>query len=96
MRLKVLTNALRWCILTSVARDKTFGGERVRVNINKLNGKIVEKQFTKDGIAAICGVNRSTFYRRLKNNSLKLADVHAICAALGLTAQEAMEIFLSE
>ena len=68
----------------------------MRVNINKLNGKIVEKQFTKDGIAAVCGVNRSTFYRRLKNNSLKLADVHAICAALELSSQDAIEIFLSE
>ena len=67
----------------------------MQVNINKLNGKIVEKQFTKDGIAAVCGIDRSTFYRRLKTNALRLSDVHAICNALELSYQEIVDIFLS-
>ena len=66
-----------------------------RLNINKLNGMIVEKGMTKDGLAQSIGVDRATFYRRLKNNSLRLIDVHRICEAMHLTIDEAISIFLS-
>lgn len=64
------------------------------VNIDKLNGKIVEKHTTKDAIADACGVNRSTFYRRLKNNALLLSDVQTICKVLKLTSTDALDIFM--
>lgn len=66
-----------------------------QLNINKLNGKIVEKGLTKEGLAAAIGINRATFYRRLQNNSLKLVDVHRICEALSLTKDEAISIFMA-
>ena len=64
------------------------------VNIDKLNGKIVENHTTKDAIADACGVNRSTFYRRLKNNALLLSDVQNICKALNLSDTDALDIFM--
>lgn len=64
------------------------------LNINKLNGKIVEKGMTKETLASAIGVDRSTFFRRLKNNKLLLSDVHKISKALDLTTEEAMHIFM--
>ena len=64
------------------------------LNINKLNGKIVEKGMTKESLAYAIGVDRSTFFRRLKNDKLLLSDVHKISKALGLTTEEAMSIFM--
>ena len=34
------------------------------VDVNKLNGKIAERNTTKEAVADAIGVNRSTFYRR--------------------------------
>lgn len=64
------------------------------LNINKLNGKIVEKGMTKETLASAIGVDRSTFFRRLKNDKLLLSDVHKISKALELTTEEAMNIFM--
>lgn len=66
------------------------------IDIDKLNGKIVERGTTKEALAAAIGINRSTLHRRLKNGSLRVGDVHKICEVLRLTAAEAMEIFLSQ
>ena len=65
------------------------------IDVNKLNGKIVENGMTKESLAALLGIDRSTFFRRIKNNRLLLADVHCICSALHLTNDEAVSIFLS-
>lgn len=66
------------------------------MNVNKLNGKIAERGTTKEGLAHSIGIDRATFFRRLKNNTLKLSDVHKICSALSLTTEEAVNIFMSE
>lgn len=66
------------------------------LNVNKLNGKIAELGTTKEAIADKIGVNRSTFYRRLKNSTLTIRDVHGICDALSLSHEEAICIFLGE
>ncbi len=65
------------------------------VDLDKLNGKIVERGTTKDAIAADIGIDRSTFYRRLKQNKLLIGDVHKMCVVLRLTPAEAMDIFLA-
>lgn len=67
-----------------------------RIDIDKLNGKIVERGTTKEALAAAIGINRSTLWRRLKNGTLRVCDVHAICEYLHLTAAEALEIFLAD
>ena len=65
-----------------------------RIDINKLNGKIVEKGTTKEAIADKIGVDRSTFYRRLKTSKLLIRDIHIMCDILGLSDEEALAIFL--
>lgn len=65
------------------------------VDVNKLNGKIAERNITKEALADAIGINRSTFYRRLKTSTLTIRDVHSICKELSLTANEAVEIFLA-
>lgn len=65
------------------------------VNIDKLNGKIAERNTTKEAIASAIGIDRSTFYRRLKTSTLTIRDIHGICEELELTVPEAVEIFLA-
>lgn len=65
------------------------------IDIDKLNGKIVERGTTKEAIAIEIGVDRSTFYRRLKQNKLLVGDVHKMCEVLRLTPAEALDIFLA-
>lgn len=67
-----------------------------RVDVNKLNGKIVERGTTKEAIADEIGIDRSTFYRRLKNGKLLIGDMHKMCEILQLTNEEAIEIFLAQ
>lgn len=66
-----------------------------RIDIDKLNGKIVERGTTKEALAAAIGINRSTLYRRLKNGTLRVCDVHKICEFLSLSTAEAIDIFLA-
>lgn len=65
-----------------------------KIDVNKLNGKIVEMGTTKEAIADEIGIDRSTFYRRLKNGKLLIGDMHKICDVLKLSTPEAIEIFL--
>jgi len=66
------------------------------MNINKLNGKIAECGTTKEALADDIGINRSTFYRRLKSGKLLIGDIHKICESLNLTTEEAVDIFLTD
>lgn len=65
------------------------------LNENKLNGTLVEKGYTKEGLAMALGIDRATLFRRIKNNRLLLADVHKIMEVLNLTTDEAINIFLN-
>lgn len=67
-----------------------------RMDINKLNGKIAERATTKEAIADEIGIDRSTFYRRLKDGKLRIGDMHKMCDVLQLSATEAIEIFLAQ
>lgn len=66
------------------------------VDLNKLNGKIVECRTTKEAIADEIGIDRSTFYRRLKNGKLLIGDMHKMCEVLRLSTPEAIDIFLAQ
>ena len=65
------------------------------VDTKKLSGKIVEKGTTKEAIADEIGINRSTFYRRIKTGKLLVGDVHKMCEILHLSTSEAIDIFLA-
>lgn len=66
------------------------------MDVDKLNGKIAECRTTKEAIADAIGVDRSTFYRRLRDGKLQIQDIHRICTFLHLTSSEAVSIFLAQ
>lgn len=68
------------------------------VNINKLKGKIVENGLTIDKLAKEIGLDRSTLYRKINNDgeTFSIREANLICSVLGLTGQEATEIFFSQ
>lgn len=68
------------------------------VNVNKLKGKIVENELTAEKLAELIGIDRATLYRKLSSNgeSFTIREADSICKELGLTAQEANDIFFSQ
>lgn len=67
------------------------------VKIGKLKGVIVEKETTQEAVADMIGIDRSTFYRKMKNDgNFTLKEAKDIKDALELTNQEAIEIFFAE
>ena len=65
------------------------------MNINKLKGKIVEKDMNVEKLAEAIGIDKSSLYRKLNacekitiGEAVKMKDV------LELTNEEACEIFL--
>ena len=65
------------------------------INRGLLKAKLVSVGKTMDGLAADIGLERTTFYRRLRNATLTVGDVHKIIEVLHLTAQETIEIFFA-
>ena len=67
------------------------------VKVNRLKGLIVEKQVTQEVVAESIGVNRSTFYRKMKNNGdFSLEEAKKIKNVLDLTTEEAVDIFFND
>ncbi len=68
------------------------------VNINKLKGKIVEKEMTIGKVADKMGIDRATLYRRMKDKgeTFTIGEARAIAEILALTPQEATAIFFSQ
>ena len=68
------------------------------VNVNKLKGKIVENGLNVSELAALIGVDKATFYRKLsangKNFTIKEADL--IAEKLCLNRDEVNSIFFSQ
>ena len=64
-------------------------------NINKLKGKIVEKGINVSDLAKALGINKSTLYRKLKNNgeNISIREAVGMINELDLSAEEANEIF---
>lgn len=65
------------------------------VNINKLKGKMREKNITQENLADFVGVSKSTISRKFKNNGndFSIEEAKKITEALGIDSDEAMEIF---
>ena len=68
------------------------------VNVNKLKGKIVEKNMSVEEVAKRVNIDRATFYRKLAQNgeSFSIREADAIVKALGLDGLEASAIFFSQ
>lgn len=70
---------------------------KMNVNIARLKGKMVEKGFTIDTLAAAIGINRATLYRKLNAiEKFTIGEVLKIKAVLQLTDEEACLIFLTK
>lgn len=67
----------------------------MHVNVDKFNGKLAERGFTRNRLAHKIGINSSTLYRRIKTGKLLISDVHITCEELRLSDAEAIEIFLA-
>lgn len=66
------------------------------VNINKLKGKMVEKEMKPEALADKIGINRATLYRKLANaEKITIGEAQKMKEALGLSNEEATEIFLA-
>lgn len=66
------------------------------LSANKLKGKLVERDITVTKMSEILKMNPSTFYRKIKNNSFKIAEADVIVRVLSLTTDEANEIFFNQ
>nr|DAP66075.1 MAG TPA: Regulatory protein-modification, helix-turn-helix, transcriptional regulato, DNA [Caudoviricetes sp.] len=67
------------------------------VDISKLKGKIVERNTTQEELASKIGIDKSTFYRKMKQNgNFSIKEVNLIVSTLNLSKDEAMAIFFSE
>jgi len=66
-------------------------------NINKLKGKIVEKGTNISELAKIIGMNKSTLYRKLKNDGeeISIKEASIIIKVLNLSLEEVNAIFFS-
>jgi DNA-binding XRE family transcriptional regulator len=64
--------------------------------VRKLKGKIIECGLTQEKVAELIGIDRSTFYRKLKSEGLEftVGEMHSICRILNLSDAESIEIFL--
>ena len=67
------------------------------VNIAKLKGKIVECDTTQEELAKSIGIDKSTFYRKMKQNgNFSIKEVNLIVSSLNLTKDEAVNIFFAD
>ena len=66
------------------------------IDIDELEKELITHNLNKDVVAEKMGIDRSTFYRRLKHNKLLVGDVHKLCEIIPLTREKAIEIFLAE
>lgn len=68
------------------------------INVNKLKGKMIENELTIPQLAQILQINKSTLYRKLKNNgdNITIKEANLIVRTLNLTSSEATAIFFNK
>ena len=65
------------------------------MNINKLKGKIVEKEKSPDELASAMGISVATYYRKMSDaEKITIGEAKILKAELEMTDAEATEIFL--
>ncbi len=68
----------------------------MKTNMQKLKGKIIEKGFSQETLAIAINMNKATLNRKLQNGEkFTVGEANKIVQVLGLTYQEAMEIFFT-
>ena len=66
------------------------------MNINKLKGKMVEKEISAEQLAEFLGIHVSSLYRKFGNaEKITVGEAIKIKAALELDNADACEIFLN-
>ena len=66
------------------------------VNINKLKGSVIERELNIKRLSEKTGIDRARLYRRFKDPSqFTIAEVDSIVEVLGLSAEEALDIFFA-
>jgi len=73
------------------------GGMNMAINVDKLNEKINHNNLTLGGLADTVGINRSTFYRKVKGGGggFVLWEIKSLIVHLKLSKEETYEIFLA-
>lgn len=62
---------------------------------NKLKAKMVELGISAEELSKKIGIDRGTFYRKLKNNSFFVKEVEVVADTLKLTPEEVSDIFFA-
>ena len=65
------------------------------MDVNKLKGKIIEKGLNVDCVSKEIGIDRSTFYRKLRKGHFTIGEAKAIAGLLKLTSKESSAIFFN-
>lgn len=66
------------------------------MNVNKLKGKIVEKELNVETLAEMIGVDRSSLYRKLNDaEKITIGEAAKMKDALEMSDSEAYDIFLA-
>lgn len=67
------------------------------MNTQMLKGKIVESGITQEAVADAIGMNRSTFYRKMKRkgNTFTVEEMNKIVQVIPLSREEAVLIFFT-
>lgn len=67
------------------------------INVAKLKGLIVERGTTQQSVADSIGIDRSTFYRKMKKGGdFSVEEAKRIKEEVPLTDSEAIEIFFGK
>lgn len=65
------------------------------VDKDYLDYKIKTAGATQEAVAEACGCARSTLWRRFGNNTVTIADMHAIITFLELSEEDIRKIFFA-
>jgi DNA-binding NtrC family response regulator len=67
------------------------------MNTQMLKGKIVESGITQEAVADAIGMNRCTFYRKMKRkgNTFTVEEMNKIVQVIPLSREEAVQIFFT-
>ncbi len=69
----------------------------MNMNTQMLKGKIVEAGTTQEAIADSIGMDRSTFYRKMKRmgNTFTVAEMNGMVKSIPLSKEDAVTIFFN-